>query len=92
MMLLTHAFERLGCVRVEFKTDARNERSQQIEQALAKLPETDRVVLRLRHFQGQSFELVAREAGLDSPDAARMRYHRALAKLARALADLEETE
>jgi RimJ/RimL family protein N-acetyltransferase len=28
LLLLSHAFERLGCVRVEFKTDARNERSQ----------------------------------------------------------------
>jgi N-acetyltransferase len=28
ILLLSHAFERLGCVRVEFKTDARNERSQ----------------------------------------------------------------
>jgi len=28
LLLLTHAFERLGCVRVEFKTDARNLRSQ----------------------------------------------------------------
>ncbi len=27
-LLLSHAFERLGCVRVEFKTDARNLRSQ----------------------------------------------------------------
>ena len=27
MLLLEHAFERLGCMRVEFKTDARNERS-----------------------------------------------------------------
>jgi N-acetyltransferase len=27
-LLLTHAFERLGCIRVQFKTDARNERSQ----------------------------------------------------------------
>lgn len=27
-LLLTHAFEVLGCVRVEFKADARNERSQ----------------------------------------------------------------
>jgi RimJ/RimL family protein N-acetyltransferase len=26
--LLRHAFERLGCLRVEFKTDARNLRSQ----------------------------------------------------------------
>nr|CAI78759.1 hypothetical protein [uncultured Gammaproteobacteria bacterium] len=29
LLLLTHAFERLGCVRVEFKCDLRNERSQQ---------------------------------------------------------------
>jgi RimJ/RimL family protein N-acetyltransferase len=28
LLLLSHAFERLGCVRVEFKTDARNQRSQ----------------------------------------------------------------
>ena len=28
LLLLSHAFERLGCVRVEFKTDARNKRSQ----------------------------------------------------------------
>jgi RimJ/RimL family protein N-acetyltransferase len=28
LLLLSHAFERLGCVRIEFKTDARNERSQ----------------------------------------------------------------
>lgn len=27
LLMLGHAFERLGCVRVEFKTDARNERS-----------------------------------------------------------------
>lgn len=27
LLQLTHAFERLGCARVEFKTDARNERS-----------------------------------------------------------------
>lgn len=28
LLLLTHAFERMGCIRVEFKTDLRNERSQ----------------------------------------------------------------
>ncbi|HLA99465.1 MAG TPA: GNAT family protein [Anaerolineales bacterium] len=27
-LLLSHAFERLGCIRVQFKTDLRNERSQ----------------------------------------------------------------
>jgi RimJ/RimL family protein N-acetyltransferase len=35
LLLLAHAFERLGAVRVEFKTDARNERSRT---ALAALP------------------------------------------------------
>jgi N-acetyltransferase len=35
LLLLTHAFERLGCMRVEFKTDALNERSRR---ALAALP------------------------------------------------------
>jgi RimJ/RimL family protein N-acetyltransferase len=35
LLMLEHAFERLGCVRVEFKTDARNERSRV---ALAALP------------------------------------------------------
>ena len=35
LLMLTHAFERLDCVRVEFKTDARNARSRA---ALAALP------------------------------------------------------
>ena len=35
LLLLGHAFERLGCMRVEFKTDAMNERSRR---ALAALP------------------------------------------------------
>ena len=33
-LLLRHAFERLGCLRVEFKTDARNERSRAALEAL----------------------------------------------------------
>jgi len=33
--MLEHAFDRLSCMRVEFKTDARNERSRS---ALEKLP------------------------------------------------------
>ena len=28
LLLLSHAFDRLGCIRVEFKTDSRNQRSQ----------------------------------------------------------------
>jgi RimJ/RimL family protein N-acetyltransferase len=35
LLMLEHAFERYGCMRVEFKTDARNERSRR---ALAALP------------------------------------------------------
>jgi len=45
LLLLTHAFERLRCVRVEFKTDARNERSQR---ALERIGATREGVLR-RH-------------------------------------------
>jgi RimJ/RimL family protein N-acetyltransferase len=35
LLMLAHAFDELGCLRVEFKTDARNERSRA---ALAALP------------------------------------------------------
>ena len=37
LLMLTHAFEQLGCMRVEFKTDARNDRARA---ALAALPST----------------------------------------------------
>jgi N-acetyltransferase len=43
LLLMTHAFERLGCLRVEFKTDAANERSRA---ALAALPATFEGVFR----------------------------------------------
>lgn len=43
LLLLAHAFERLGCLRVEFKTDARNERSQN---ALQRMGATREGVLR----------------------------------------------
>jgi RimJ/RimL family protein N-acetyltransferase len=43
LLLMSHAFERLGCVRVEFKTDARNERSQQ---ALLRIGATREGVMR----------------------------------------------
>jgi RimJ/RimL family protein N-acetyltransferase len=43
LLLLGHAFERLGCVRVELKTDARNERSRA---AMAALPAQFEGVLR----------------------------------------------
>jgi RimJ/RimL family protein N-acetyltransferase len=34
LLMLEHAFERCGCMRVEFKTDARNERSRRAMEAL----------------------------------------------------------
>ena len=34
LLLLEHAFERAGCIRVEFKTDARNERARRALEAL----------------------------------------------------------
>ncbi|CAA0123999.1 Putative ribosomal N-acetyltransferase YdaF [Halioglobus japonicus] len=43
LLLLSHAFERLGCARVEFKTDSRNQRSQQ---ALLRIGATREGVLR----------------------------------------------
>ncbi len=43
LLLLSHAFERLGCVRVEFKTDARNLRSQR---ALERIGATREGVMR----------------------------------------------
>ena len=43
LLLLTHAFEKVGCMRVEFKTDALNERSRR---ALAALPATFEGVFR----------------------------------------------
>lgn len=43
LLLMEHAFERLGCVRVELKTDARNERSRA---AMAALPAQFEGVLR----------------------------------------------
>jgi N-acetyltransferase len=43
LLMLEHAFERLGCVRVELKTDARNERSRE---AIAALPAQFEGILR----------------------------------------------
>jgi RimJ/RimL family protein N-acetyltransferase len=38
-LLLRHAFETLGCIRVQFKTDARNLRSQRAIEALGAVRE-----------------------------------------------------
>ena len=67
----------------------RTERSELISAALSELPEADAGVIRLRHVEGRAFDEVAVELGLESADAARMRYHRALPKLARRLASLD---
>jgi N-acetyltransferase len=47
LLMLGHAFETLGCVRVEFKTDARNERSRA---ALAAIPARFEGILRNHKF------------------------------------------
>lgn len=39
LLLLNHAFERQGCIRVEFKTDARNSRSQQALERIGAIKE-----------------------------------------------------
>ena len=39
LLMLEHAFGKLGCMRVEFKTDARNERSRKALEALPARPE-----------------------------------------------------
>jgi RimJ/RimL family protein N-acetyltransferase len=43
LLMLTHAFDGLGCIRVEFKTDARNERSRN---AIAAIPARFEGILR----------------------------------------------
>ncbi len=53
LLLLEHAFERLGCMRVEFKTDALNERSRA---ALLALPATFEGVFR-KHMVVRNGEL-----------------------------------
>ena len=69
---------------------ARRERAAKIETALQQLPAADAEVIRLRQVEEQTFEEIAAALDLESPDAARMRYHRALPKLARHLAPLDD--
>lgn len=52
LLLLRHAFERLGCIRVEFKTDERNLRSQK---ALERIGATREGVLRNHMIVQQGF-------------------------------------
>ena len=53
LLLLEHAFERLGCMRVEFKTDASNQRSRR---ALAALPAQFEGVFRKHMLAGNDQE------------------------------------
>ncbi|HWB70543.1 MAG TPA: GNAT family N-acetyltransferase [Solirubrobacterales bacterium] len=48
LLMLEHAFEALGCVRVEFKTDARNQRSRD---AIAAIPAQFEGILRKHKIQ-----------------------------------------
>jgi RNA polymerase sigma factor (sigma-70 family) len=53
-----------------------------VRRALEKLDPDERRLIELRQDESRSFEELAAELGLESPDAARMRYNRALQKLA----------
>jgi RNA polymerase sigma factor (sigma-70 family) len=61
---------------------AAKEASAQLEQALAQLPERDRLVIRLCHFEGRSHDDVAAQLGI-TPSHSRVLLARALARLAR---------
>jgi RNA polymerase sigma-70 factor (ECF subfamily) len=66
---------------------ARNEREAWVRLALELLPGEDRQVLLLRQWQELEFAAIGERMGL-SEDAARMRFQRALPKLARKLEEL----
>jgi DNA-directed RNA polymerase specialized sigma24 family protein len=52
-----------------------------VQAALAQLSERHRELILLRDYAGSSWEAIADELGLPSPDAARMLHARALVKL-----------
>ncbi len=62
------------------------ERQQQLERALAELPEKDREILLLRHYGELSFKDIAEQLGVPLGTAL-ARAHRALAKLRERLTD-----
>lgn len=64
---------------------ARGEMEERVRQALERLPERQREVILLRDYAGCSWEEVADELSLASPDAARMLHVRAVAKLGQLL-------
>ena len=68
---------------------AREERHALLRRTLAALPDADRQILELRHFDGLSNLACAEALGL-SPKAASLRYVRALQRLQRRLLELTE--
>lgn len=67
---------------------SRQEEEELLRQALARLPELDREVIRLHHEQRCPFRDVANQLGLPSAEAARKRFARAVEALAGAVAAL----
>ena len=65
----------------------RNERRAWVQLALELLPEQDREVVLLRQWEGLPFAEVGQQLGI-AEDAARMRFERALARLARTVQQL----
>lgn len=63
------------------ETAGASEASALVQSALAALPERSRELVLLRDYAGSSWETIAAELGLASPDAARMMHARALVRL-----------
>ncbi len=61
------------------------EAREQLDSALAKLPEHYREIILLRDYHGGSWAFVAKEMGSPTPDAAMKQYHRAWIRLREAL-------
>jgi RNA polymerase sigma-70 factor (ECF subfamily) len=62
-----------------------------VYESLDRLPEEERVVVRLKHFSHLTFEQTAQRLGL-SPNTVKTRYYRALLRLRRWLAPRKEVE
>jgi RNA polymerase sigma-70 factor (ECF subfamily) len=71
------------------QNDQQSDRVEELRQALLRLKHRDRVVLVLRYYMDMSFEDIASTLRI-SPEAARVRTHRALARLRPILNSLED--
>lgn len=65
---------------------SRQEEEERLREALHRLPERQREAILLREYGGCSWDEVAAELGLPTPDAARMMHVRAVARLGKLLA------